>query len=80
MYREGIDLVELAEERGFDSAWTSEHHFAEDGFLPSPATALAAFAARCVGFPRGARRPRCRDASLSGNHRNRTAAVRSGHR
>lgn len=44
VYREGIELVELAESVGFDSAWTSEHHFADDGFLPSPVTALAAFA------------------------------------
>lgn len=44
VYRDGVRLVELAEERGFDSAWTSEHHFSEDGFLPSPVTGLAAFA------------------------------------
>lgn len=44
IYDEGIDLVQLAESVGFDSAWASEHHFADDGFSPSPVTALTAFA------------------------------------
>lgn len=44
IYRDGIELVKLGEDVGFDSAWTSEHHFTEDGFLPSPAMGLGAFA------------------------------------
>lgn len=44
-YRDAIELVQLAEEEGFDSAWVSEHHFAEDGYLPSLLPLLGAFAA-----------------------------------
>lgn len=45
-YRDAIELVQLAEEVGFDSAWVSEHHGAGDGYLPSLLPLLAAFAAR----------------------------------
>src|SRR3990172_8530055 len=44
-YRETLELVRLAEEVGFDSAWVSEHHGASDGYLPSLLPMLAAFAA-----------------------------------
>jgi probable F420-dependent oxidoreductase len=44
-YRDYIDLARLTEEVGLDSAWVSEHHFAEDGYLPSLLPMLAAFAA-----------------------------------
>ena len=44
-YRETLDLVRLAEQVGFDSAWVSEHHGSSDGYLPSLLTMLAAFAA-----------------------------------
>jgi probable F420-dependent oxidoreductase len=43
-YQEAVELVELAELEGFDAAWVSEHHFAEDGYLPSLLPLLAAFA------------------------------------
>jgi probable F420-dependent oxidoreductase len=43
-YRDAIELVKLAEDKGFDSAWVSEHHFSEDGYLPSLLPMLAAFA------------------------------------
>ncbi|MDQ3986015.1 MAG: LLM class flavin-dependent oxidoreductase [Actinomycetota bacterium] len=43
-YRDAIELVQLAETEGFDGAWVSEHHFAEDGYLPSLLPLLAAFA------------------------------------
>lgn len=33
-----------AESAGLDSVWLSEHHFSEDGYLPSPFTTLAAVA------------------------------------
>jgi probable F420-dependent oxidoreductase len=45
-YAETLDLVELAERSGFDSAWVSEHHGSSDGYLPSLLPMLAAFAAR----------------------------------
>ena len=45
-YRDAIELVEIAEAAGFDSAWVSEHHGAGDGYLPSLLPLLAAFAAR----------------------------------
>ena len=44
-YRDYLDLVRLVEAEGLDSAWVSEHHFAEDGYLPSLCLMLAAFAA-----------------------------------
>ena len=44
-YRETIELVQLVEEVGLDSAWVSEHHFSADGYLPSLSVMLAAFAA-----------------------------------
>jgi probable F420-dependent oxidoreductase len=44
-YRDAIELVQLAEAEGFDSAWVSEHHGSEDGYLPSLLPLLAAFAA-----------------------------------
>jgi probable F420-dependent oxidoreductase len=44
-YRETLELVRLAEQVGFDSAWVSEHHGASDGYLPSLLPMLAAFAA-----------------------------------
>nr|WP_238586323.1 LLM class flavin-dependent oxidoreductase [Rhodococcus rhodochrous] len=33
-----------AEKSGFDSVWLSEHHFAEDGYLPSPLVVMGALA------------------------------------
>ena len=44
-YRDYLDLVRLVETEGLDSAWVSEHHFSEDGYLPSLLPMLAAFAA-----------------------------------
>jgi alkanesulfonate monooxygenase SsuD/methylene tetrahydromethanopterin reductase-like flavin-dependent oxidoreductase (luciferase family) len=44
-YRDYLDLVRLVEDEGLDAAWVSEHHFAEDGYLPSLALMIAAFAA-----------------------------------
>ena len=44
-YRDYLDLVRLVETAGLDAAWVSEHHFSEDGYLPSLTVMLAAFAA-----------------------------------
>lgn len=45
-YADALDLVRLAEDEGFDSAWVSEHHGSADGYLPSLLPLLAAMAAR----------------------------------
>lgn len=45
-YRDYLELVRAIEGSGtLDSAWVSEHHFSEDGYLPSLLPLLAAFAA-----------------------------------
>jgi probable F420-dependent oxidoreductase len=46
LYAETLDVIAETERLGFDGAWLPEHHLAEDGYLPSPLTALAAVAAR----------------------------------
>jgi alkanesulfonate monooxygenase SsuD/methylene tetrahydromethanopterin reductase-like flavin-dependent oxidoreductase (luciferase family) len=45
-YAECLDEVALADELGFDAVWMSEHHFTDDGLLPSPLIMAAAIAAR----------------------------------
>jgi alkanesulfonate monooxygenase SsuD/methylene tetrahydromethanopterin reductase-like flavin-dependent oxidoreductase (luciferase family) len=46
LYGETLDLIQLAEQLGFHSAWFSEHHFTDDGYLPSLPAAMAAASAR----------------------------------
>ena len=46
LYGAILDQIAWAETHGFDDVWLSEHHFIEDGYLPSMLPAAAAIAAR----------------------------------
>lgn len=46
LYGEIIDQIAWGENNGFDDVWLSEHHFIDDGYLPSMLPAAAAIAAR----------------------------------
>jgi alkanesulfonate monooxygenase SsuD/methylene tetrahydromethanopterin reductase-like flavin-dependent oxidoreductase (luciferase family) len=46
LYRETLGQIVRAEELGYDNVWLAEHHFADDGYNPSPLTMAAAIAAR----------------------------------
>jgi probable F420-dependent oxidoreductase len=46
LYRELLDQAAYAEELGFDSVWLSEHHFTDEGYLPSITAMLAVLAER----------------------------------
>jgi alkanesulfonate monooxygenase SsuD/methylene tetrahydromethanopterin reductase-like flavin-dependent oxidoreductase (luciferase family) len=46
LYHQCLAQVHAAEEMGFDSIWLTEHHFTDDGYLPSMMPAAAAIAAR----------------------------------
>ncbi len=45
-YREVLDQIAWAEQRGLDSVWLTEHHFVDDGYSPSPFVLGAAIATR----------------------------------
>ena len=36
VYQETVDLIRLAEDIGFDTAWFAEHHFSNYSICPSP--------------------------------------------
>ncbi len=46
LYREILDQIVWGEKNGFDDIWLSEHHFIDDGYLPSILPVAAAIAAR----------------------------------
>jgi alkanesulfonate monooxygenase SsuD/methylene tetrahydromethanopterin reductase-like flavin-dependent oxidoreductase (luciferase family) len=46
LYGEILEQIAWGENNGFDDVWLSEHHFIEDGYLPSMLPAAAAIAAR----------------------------------
>jgi alkanesulfonate monooxygenase SsuD/methylene tetrahydromethanopterin reductase-like flavin-dependent oxidoreductase (luciferase family) len=46
LYREILDQIAWAENKGFDDVWLSEHHFIGDGYLPSILPVAAAIGAR----------------------------------
>ena len=46
LYESTLEHIELAESLGFDEIWLTEHHFAEDGYLPSLLPVAAAIATR----------------------------------
>lgn len=46
LYAETLDQIARAEELGFDSVWLTEHHFAEDGYTPSPLVIAGAIGQR----------------------------------
>jgi alkanesulfonate monooxygenase SsuD/methylene tetrahydromethanopterin reductase-like flavin-dependent oxidoreductase (luciferase family) len=45
-YEECLEEIEEGERLGFAGVWLSEHHFVDDGYLPSPLVVAAAIAAR----------------------------------
>jgi alkanesulfonate monooxygenase SsuD/methylene tetrahydromethanopterin reductase-like flavin-dependent oxidoreductase (luciferase family) len=45
-YAQALDQIAWGEELGYRSVWLTEHHFAEDGYTPSPLVLAAAIAAR----------------------------------
>ena len=46
LYEEMLDQAGLIEAAGLDSMWVSEHHFAQDGYMPSVLPIVAALLAR----------------------------------
>ena len=46
LYAELLDQAEMIEATGLDSMWLSEHHFAEDGYMPAVLPIVAALLAR----------------------------------
>ena len=46
LYAQSLDQAAWVDELGFDHIWLTEHHFVDDGYLPSPLTVSGALAAR----------------------------------
>ena len=49
-YAECLEEIEEGERLGFTDVWLSEHHFVDDGYLPSPLVVAAAIAARTTSM------------------------------
>jgi alkanesulfonate monooxygenase SsuD/methylene tetrahydromethanopterin reductase-like flavin-dependent oxidoreductase (luciferase family) len=49
-YAECLEEIEEGERLGFTDVWLSEHHFADDGYLPSPLMVAEAIAARTTSL------------------------------
>ena len=49
-YAECLEEIEEGERLGFTDVWLSEHHFVDDGYLPSPLVVAAAVAARTTSM------------------------------
>ena len=52
-YAECLEEIEEGEGLGFAGVWLSEHHFVDDGYLPSPLVVAAAIAARTTSMTIG---------------------------
>ena len=46
MYARVLRQIELVDQLGFDHVWITEHHFVDDGYMPSPLVMSGAIAAR----------------------------------
>ena len=46
VYGEALELIDFADELGFDHVWISEHHFVVDGYCPSPIAVAGAILGR----------------------------------
>jgi len=46
LYRDALQQIEWADRAGFDLVWFTEHHFVDDGYLPSWVPVASAAAAR----------------------------------
>ena len=53
LYADILDLCATAEALGFDAVWLSEHHFVDDGYMPSLLPTAEAIAARRSGIAIG---------------------------
>ena len=54
LYRRTLDQIASLEDLGYDSVWLTEHHFVEDGYLPSIFTMAGAIAVRTKRLTIGA--------------------------
>jgi alkanesulfonate monooxygenase SsuD/methylene tetrahydromethanopterin reductase-like flavin-dependent oxidoreductase (luciferase family) len=46
VYGEALELIDYADDLGFDHVWISEHHFVVDGYCPSPIAVAGAILGR----------------------------------